>query len=116
MTMTKPVAGLKKILREQGYRVALADSGQDGWDYLQTHEAPDLIIVDVLLQAMDGWQFLKQRKTEWATVPVLVVTSRGIASHAWAGSLTASCWLSKPVSLAAVLERVRTSLTSPEVN
>jgi CheY-like chemotaxis protein len=72
--------GFGTILTDHGYRVALASSGLDGLDYLDKYDPPDLIILDMLMPDMDGWQFLKHRDARWARVPVFIVTALPIAS------------------------------------
>jgi CheY-like chemotaxis protein len=108
------------VLREQGYEAALARTGQDGLQYLQTHDAPDLIILDMFMPGMDGWYFLKLRKKRWQAVPVLVTTALKIGSAEWAVSLGARGLLEKPVDPESLLKHVQaclgTYLTSHEVN
>jgi CheY-like chemotaxis protein len=98
--------GFARFLTDHGYRVALASSGQGGLDYLQNCNPPDLILLDMLMPEMDGWQFLKYRGGRWASVPVFIVTAIPITTSKWAASLGACNWLQKPVDADALLEQV----------
>jgi DNA-binding response OmpR family regulator len=99
--------GFASVLEQAGYRVALACTGQDALEYLQTHTAPDLIILDMFMPGMDGWYFLKLWKRHWETVPVLVTTALKVGSDEWATSLGACAWLEKPVDPESLLPKVR---------
>lgn len=63
------------LLRDDGYRVAMAVDGQDGLDQLACE--PDLIILDLLMPFMDGRQFLRRLRglQEHRGTPVIVVTA-----------------------------------------
>ena len=69
-------------LRAQGYRVALADSGQAGLDLLAT-EGADLVILDLGLPDRDGQAVLVDLR-QWSQVPVIVLTVRGVGYKAGA--------------------------------
>jgi CheY-like chemotaxis protein len=99
-------AGFGVVLREHGYLVAEAANGKEALDYLRTHPAPNLILLAMFMPVMDGWRFLKHRDAAWAAIPVVIVTTLGVASDDWAASLGACGCLRKPVSVEALLEQV----------
>jgi CheY-like chemotaxis protein len=101
--------GFSTALREHGYAVALAANGQEALDYLRNHPAPDLILLAMLTQGMDGWQFLKARDARFASIPVLITTALGIASDLWAVSLGAVGVLHKPSTCVSWSERSRSA-------
>jgi CheY-like chemotaxis protein len=72
------IAVLKHRLSENGYEVTTAVNGQDGLDKMQKSPA-DLIILDVLMPVMDGFQFFKIIKNDpkMAHIPIIVLTARG---------------------------------------
>jgi CheY-like chemotaxis protein len=109
-------AGFGLVLREKGYTVELACNGHEALAYLRDHPAPDLIILDMLMEGMDGWQFLKQRDAEWHSIPVIIMTALGIASDEWARSLGAWGWLQKPIDLQVLLEEVGKCLGSGKLD
>ena len=104
--------GFGIVLKEHGYLVALVRTGQDALQYLQTHDPPDLISLDMFMPGIDGWHFLKLRNRRWLSVPVLITTALRIGSDEWAKSLGACGLLEKPVDPGILLERVRTCLGS----
>ena len=76
-------AAFSEFLTEHGYKVSLAPNGQEALDYLRDYPAPDLIILDMFMPRMDGWQFLKQWGFRWTSIPVLIATAMGVASEGW---------------------------------
>jgi len=65
------------ILEMKGYRAAPAGNGREALDYLSRTETPDLIILDLCMPVMDGWQFLRERVKDprLAGVPVVVISA-----------------------------------------
>jgi CheY-like chemotaxis protein len=101
------------ILNRHGYVVALAENGTRGLLYLQSHDQPDLIILDMMMKGMDGWQLLKYRNRRWRSVPVLIVTALPAASDEWAASLGAFGWLEKPIEESALVQKIAQCLQAP---
>lgn len=68
---------LELILDEQGYSIVKASSGKEALAAAQMHR-PDLILLDVMMPEMDGWEVLKLLKAdeEIAHVPVAMLTAR----------------------------------------
>jgi CheY-like chemotaxis protein len=85
-------------LASEGYCVARAANGYEALAYLNDHLAPCLIVLDMMMPGMDGWKFLEalRQRPAWATIPVIITTSMGIASPEWAASLGAAGLLKKP--------------------
>jgi DNA-binding response OmpR family regulator len=62
-------------LREAGYVVDVASDGKEGWDYASTIEY-DLMILDILLPGIDGFQLLGKIRNHKIISPVLLLTAR----------------------------------------
>jgi DNA-binding response OmpR family regulator len=67
--------GIQYALQQEGYEVAVARSGEEGLD-IATHQAPDLVVLDVRLPGMDGFEVLRRLRAAGAKMPVLVLTAR----------------------------------------
>ena len=74
---------LTDLLREEGYRVVAFADGGEGLAYLSAGELPDLILLDLMLRAVDGWQFRAEQMMNpvLASIPVIVVTAAPAAAH-----------------------------------
>ncbi|MGR9044124.1 MAG: diguanylate cyclase [Gammaproteobacteria bacterium] len=98
---------------EHEYAIAASTSAADAFEYLKTHEPPDLILLDIMMPVMNGHQFYNQLKInpETADIPVIFVTAHG-EEQAEVDSMTLGAvdFLSKPVSPNIVEARVRNHL------
>ena len=70
-------AALAELLQDEGYGVASARNGQDALDQIRSSGVPSLIILDLLMPVMDGWQFREEQKRDAAMrdIPVIVLTA-----------------------------------------
>jgi len=101
---------LRQGLTEAGFVVDLARNGLDG-QHLAMTEDYDLLILDVMLPDVDGWQILKSLREAGRTVPVLFLTARDTIDDRVKGlELGADDYLVKPFAFAELLARVRTLL------
>ena len=99
---------LSRRLERRGYHVVMAGDGQQGVEMAQT-EAPDLILMDMSLPGIDGWEAARRIKQSPDTrgIPVIALTS-----HAMAGdreqALASGCddYDTKPVDLPRLLEKM----------
>ena len=100
---------LKKGLTEHGYVVEVARNGADGL-YLALESDFDLILLDVMLPAMTGWQVLAKLREKKDT-PVLFLTARDEVDDRVKGlELGADDYLVKPFAFSELLARVRALL------
>ena len=101
---------LRQGLREAGYAVELARDGEEGL-HLALEGAPDLIVLDVMLPGVDGWQVLRALRRQGRQMPVLFLTARDQVEDRVKGlELGADDYLVKPFSFSELLARVRTVL------
>lgn len=101
---------LRQGLREAGFVVDLATRGNDGL-HLALEGQHDLIILDVMLPELDGWQVLKGLRSVGRDMPVLFLTARDQIEDRVRGlELGADDYLVKPFSFAELLARVRVIL------
>ncbi|GGD17143.1 putative transcriptional regulatory protein YedW [Franconibacter daqui] len=105
----KTQAWLVKGLREAGLVVDAVADGRDGL-HLALEQEYALIVLDIMLPGLDGWQVLRMLRTAKAT-PVLCLTARDAVSDRVKGlELGADDYLIKPFSFAELLARVRAQL------
>ncbi len=104
---------LQEYLSEQGYRVVTAADGQNAL-YAARHENPDLILLDIMMPRMDGYQFLRQFRQERQT-PVIVITAREEETDAVLGlDLGADDYVIKPFRMRELAARIRAVLRRGE--
>ncbi len=98
---------LAEILEEEGYTTAQAANGQEAFDYLQANPLPSLILLDLMMPIMDGWEFRKHqcREPALAEIPVVVVSGADEQEQR-AGFREAVAYLTKPVDLSALIDTV----------
>ncbi|GIX23860.1 MAG: DNA-binding response regulator [Caldimonas sp.] len=101
---------LRQGLNEAGFVADLAANGSDGL-HLALHGEYDLVILDVMLPGLDGWQVLASLRRRGLDMPVLFLTARDQVEDRVKGlDLGADDYLVKPFSFAELLARVRTIL------
>jgi two-component system cell cycle response regulator DivK len=104
---------LSRRLQRKGYQVILAVDGESSVKMAQTH-APDLVLMDMSLPALDGWEATRRLKSDADTqhIPVIALTS-----HAMSGdrekALEAGCddYDTKPVELTRLLRKIEELLS-----
>jgi two-component system copper resistance phosphate regulon response regulator CusR len=101
---------LRKGLSENGFVVDVAADGDDGL-HLAREGQYDLIILDIMLPARDGWQVLADLRRGGNNTPVLMLTARDAVEDRVKGlNLGADDYLVKPFAFSELLARVRTLL------
>jgi CheY-like chemotaxis protein len=90
---------LSLALRRRGYSVAIAANGRQALEQLRDSAFPDLILLDMLMPVMDGWQFLKELRqlAPRPSVPIIITTG-SIVTRDWALDHGAVGFLKKPFS------------------
>ena len=107
------VRGLEDNLRFEGYQTLAAANGKDGLA-LALREAPDLILLDIMLPEMSGWDVCRALRQKGVDVPVIMLTARGEEVDRVLGlELGADDYITKPFSLRELLARVRAVLRRP---
>src|SRR3954463_2951434 len=71
---------LREVLEDEGYQVACVSNGREALDYLKvTAPSPCVILLDLMMPVMDGWQFRREQKLDpaIADIPLVVITATG---------------------------------------
>src|SRR5438270_5855147 len=96
-------------LEAEGYQVLVVRDGVQALQAIE-REAPDLVLLDIMLPRMDGFQVL-QRVRQFSAVPIIMITARGRGQDKVKGlDLGADDYLSKPFRVDELLARVRAVL------
>ncbi len=97
---------LAELLQEEGYAVTSAAHGGEALLSLRAEPRPGLILLDLMMPIMDGWQFRAEQKKdpELASIPVVIISATG--RDELVSSLGAAQFLKKPINLEQLLAAV----------
>ena len=102
--------GLKKNLQFEGYEVLTASDGEAGLG-LAVDERPDIIILDVMLPRMNGFEVCEVLRSNKVETPVIFLTAKALESDKVTGlTLGGDDYMTKPFSVAELLARIQTVL------
>jgi DNA-binding response OmpR family regulator len=102
--------GVQYALQQEGYEVTLARNGEEGLEHALSM-APDLIILDVRLPGMDGFEVLRRLRARGSKAPVLFLTARDDEVDKVIGlELGADDYLTKPFGLRELMSRIKALL------
>lgn len=99
---------LVELIQDDGYTVHTASNGQEALDYLNSEaELPGVILLDLMMPVMDGFQFVKAKESSpgLAAVPVALLSADAQLREK-AARLGVQKWLKKPIELDAVMDVV----------
>ena len=106
---------LSRRLRRQGYEVLIATAGLDGLR-LAREARPDLILMDLGMPGMDGWECTTRLKAEGVTsaIPIIALTAHAMVDDRQK-ALDAGCddFDTKPINFPGLLEKMNRLLSSP---
>jgi CheY-like chemotaxis protein len=97
---------MAQLLSLEGYRAETASNGREALKYLERGDRPDVILLDLMMPIMDGWEFRRRQveNPELAQVPVVVLSA---LDQARAADLGGTAFLKKPLDFDRLLELVR---------
>ena len=103
---------LSRRLERRGYQVVIAADGEQGVQLAQT-EAPDLILMDMSLPVLDGWEATRQLKAapETQSIPIIALTAHAMSDDR-EKALAAGCndYDTKPIEFPRLLAKIQTFL------
>ena len=108
------LAVTRQLLEEEGFETFTCRNGRDGLDWLNTHEAPDVILLDVKMPLMDGWTLWQQSRYVRAIrdIPVIIMTAD--SKHGRMAELTGVAgFLPKPFDIDTLLDMIHRALSRP---
>jgi len=104
---------LSFFLKQAGFDILAVAGGQEAIDNLPTYR-PDLVVLDILMRPVSGWQVLEWVRTRYAypALPVLILTALAQFSHQMEGlERGATEYITKPMQPRRVVERVQDLLS-----
>lgn len=101
-------SAMRTLLEAEGYHVACAADGREALTYLHTSAHPAVILLDLNMPVMSGWEFLRRRQAipDLARITVLLISAEANLSHT-ATSYEIAAHFSKPVDFPSLLEAIR---------
>jgi CheY-like chemotaxis protein len=102
-------SAIQEYLQDEGFTVVPAADGADALNTLRTAVRPDVILLDILMPGMDGWDFRAAQLADPALqeIPVIVISASGFVPDTIRRQLDAHTVLSKPLELDRFLMAVR---------
>jgi adenylate cyclase len=106
-------------LASQQWLLAEAENGRAALDHLQVKPLPDVILLDLMMPEMDGFELVAelQRRPEWRCIPVIIITARDLTNEdrARLNSGIEAVMMKESFSPAKLVERIRELLSKPRV-
>ncbi len=100
---------VQEYLTEQGYRAVTAQNGRDAL-YAARHEKPDLILLDIMMPEMDGYDFIRHYRKEQNTPIILLTAKLEEADKVIGLELGADDYVTKPFGMRELVARIRAVL------
>jgi CheY-like chemotaxis protein len=102
--------GLAELLRSEGYLVTCAANGLEALNYLRSGEKPNVVLLDLMMPVMSGWDFRAKMLEESALASIPVILLSAAVSGSDAASLRASAFLHKPFQMQNLLDMLEGTL------
>ncbi len=103
---------LELILEEEGYRVITASNGREALECLD-RELPAVILLDMRMPVMDGWQFVREFRSRHGSLCPIVVCTAAEDARQRAAEVEAEGYLEKPFEIDEVLAAIGAALDLP---
>jgi CheY-like chemotaxis protein len=99
---------LSIILEAEGHATAAVANGREALAYLQRLPLPGLIVLDLMMPVMDGWEFCRRRArdAQLAAIPVVVISGTNPAPPGWGPPVGVVGYLSKPFLIEDLLRMI----------
>ena len=93
-----------------GYEIMLANNGKECFEILRTGTAPDLIILDLMMPGMDGWEIQRrlQGESEWRDIPIMFLTAKTDDYSKRMGNIVGKDFIEKSFEITDLKRRIDT--------
>ena len=103
--------GLENL--DPDYQVTCVNSGEKCFEFLENNQVPDLILLDIMMPDMSGWEVLQKLKENpsWENIPIIFLTARTDRVAEKAGGFLAEDYIEKPFEISELKKRIDKILT-----
>ena len=98
---------LKEFLESEDYKVLIAENGFEAMELLKKSAMPNLILLDMKMPVMDGWEFAKEFREKYGQQSPIAVITAAVDAEQRAKDIYANGWIEKPFNLDVLLEKVK---------
>ncbi len=106
---------LKAVLENDGYKVSLAENGEDALDVMDS-EVIDLVVLDIMMPKMDGYEFTKTLRDVNNNLPILMVSAKQLPEDKRKGFLVGTDdYMTKPIDETEMLLRIKALLRRAKI-
>ena len=106
---------LETILRREGYSVFKAEDGLKALEVLEDHHI-DLIILDIMMPNMDGYEFAKELRDSGCIIPILMATAKHLPEDKKKGFIVGTDdYMTKPIDIEEMLLRIKALLRRSQI-
>jgi CheY-like chemotaxis protein len=94
------------------YEIIPAESGKKCFELLEKNLKPDLILLDIMMPEMDGWEVFDKLKAHqfWRNIPIIFLTARSDGLAESAGAMIADDYIEKPIDIEELKTRIDNAL------
>ena len=104
---------LCEVLEQEGFSVGMAVNGREAIEYLEANAAPDLILLDLMMPVMNGFEFRETQigNPKWVDIPVIIMSADGVhQSKEKQERLRGAVFVKKPPDLEDFLKTVHAQI------
>ena len=93
---------------DSNYQVICADSGKQCFEFLEKKLVPDIILLDVMMPDMNGWEVQKKLRDrmEWKSIPIVFLTAVQDPTSKKIGNITSEGFIEKPCKLPELKQKI----------
>lgn len=102
--------GLEKL--DSDYNVLRAESGKKCFELLEDNQIPDLILLDIMMPEMNGWEVARKlrEKLEWKKIPIIFLTATEDETSKITGSIIGKYYIEKPFEITNLKKKIDEAL------